>query len=275
MERGWLQPEAEVIILHCLGLTKTEFYSRLNEQATDSSVALTIEMAKKRADGMPLQYLTKSQQFLDHEYFVSKEVLIPRPETECLVLECLKWIESANLNSIYGLEVGVGSGCISIELLSNVEKLKMDATDISKEALAIAEKNSKQILREDAKRLYLKQVNDHDPVVPKQSMDGKKYDFIISNPPYVSKEDEIDLDVKTYEPSLALYPPGEDPNYFYKKIAESAKDSLSSKGMIFLEVPHQRAEEIKSIYEALSMSTRLVSDLTGKLRILMAGYSNG
>lgn len=233
--------------------------------------ALALEMAKRRISGEPLQYILGEQQFLEHFYSVAPGVLIPRPETEGLV----RLIQEYFLPKApaVGVEIGVGSGVISIELLSSFPSLSMWSTDISDQAIRLARTNAEVILGPDraAERMNLIRVNSgelFEPILGSDFRGGA--DFIVSNPPYLSKLDEIAEDVISHEPSDALFGPSGDSEYFYRRIAEHGKELLRPGAPIFLEIPHDRAALIVELFKNRGYTVNLYPDLTGRDRVLMA-----
>jgi len=226
-------------------------------------------LASERADGKILQHLLERQVFLDHEYYVNPDVLVPRPETESLVQFAQVWI--AKNGAQHGFEVGIGSGAISIELLSKFPTLEMSATDISPHALEVARKNARTILGNE-KRLHLIEVKD-----PKQVLepfaDLTPADFLISNPPYLIRG-EAEPDVEREEPATALFAPESDAFYFYRKFAAHSAQVLRPKGALFLELPHERANFIERIFPPKEWNLRIELDLTQRQRYLIAERSN-
>lgn len=187
---------------------------------------------------VPIQYITGETEFYGLPFYVDKNVLIPRAETEELVEWIIKEIQEKrkkkkNLNI---LDIGTGSGCIAISLAKNLDNANIWALDISKKAIEITKKNAKlnnvdvQILNEDI--LDLEQL----PV---------KFDIIVSNPPYVREleKQEIKNNVLENEPHLALFVKDNDPLLFYDKIADRAKKYLNPNGELFLEINQYLAKE--------------------------------
>jgi release factor glutamine methyltransferase len=240
--------------------------------------------AKSRKEGIPLQHIFGVQTFLHHEYRVSPDVLIPRPETELLVVEVIEYFRKRNKQPLLGLEVGLGSGVISIELLSEFSDLRMLASEVSPDAIEVAKENAEAILgkkiwgkeRFEA-RLEILGVDEAHHVLEPFWLPGlvddaaKKADFLVSNPPYLVPSDEIGHDVLHHEPHLALFSPAEDPIYFYRKIAEKAHECLSPSGVVFLEIATERSGKLQEAFEETGgWSVEIRPDLTGRDRILVA-----
>lgn len=173
--------------------------------------------------GYPVQYIIGNVEFINNIIFVNKNVLIPRFETEYLVEKTLKYIKKYNINNPKILDLCTGSGCIAISIASELNTT-VDALDISKKALRLAKKNA---LHNKVNVNFFK--SDLEKFVP-----NKKYDVIISNPPYVSFNE--DVDPKTYyEPSLALYAI-DNGLYYYKAIFNRYKKYLSDKYILAFEI---------------------------------------
>ncbi len=190
------------------------------------------EAKEKLKRNYPIQYLIGYVDFYNCKIFVDENVLIPRYETEYLVEKAIKLLKKKNIKT--GIDLCTGSGAIAIALKKNLD-IKIDACDISKPALKIAKKNA---LENTVDVFFFKKdiLND--------KLKGK-YDFIISNPPYV-KENEYTSPETKYEPSIALYAK-ENGLEFYKKIIEIAPHLLNKKGIIIFEIGATLGDEIKKI----------------------------
>ena len=192
------------------------------------------EGIKRLKNGEPVQYIVGNVDFYGYIFDVNKNVLIPRFETEELVSETLKYINKYFNNKIDILDIGTGSGCIAITLSKKIEA-DIDAIDISEKALEVAKKNSQKsktninFFKSD----IFSNVN-------------KKYDVIISNPPYIEKDEQIMEIVKNNEPSIALYG-GEDGLDFYRIILSEAFKYLKDKSIIALEIGSNQGEKIKAL----------------------------
>ena len=232
----------------------------------------------RRSSGELLQHIVGQWHFLNHEYEVGPQVLVPRPETETLVqnvgdiLEASLGISGAGL----GAEIGLGSGIISIELLSRFPALRMVASDVSAEALETARRNALKILgdptcdrllalRTDPGRSPCRELEPH--------LRGRKLSFIVSNPPYLypaPASQEVESDVRAQEPGLALFAPQGDLLYFYRDIADCAAYLLEKGGFIGVEIPHERSGSLKELFESRRFRVEIRKDLTGRDRVLLA-----
>lgn len=284
LKKGVVMPEAEQIVLSALRSVKGTAFSRVELYVNDL-VAITADvsrrvlyLAEERARGKLLQHLTGAQAFLDHEYDVGPDVLVPRPETEVLVTLAIGKLSQASEPPLLGLELGIGSGIISIELLSRYPKLRMLASELAEGAQQRARRNADRILeaeRKDPARLKILAVEDRLSVWEpfEEMLLGQKADFLISNPPYLLDQDEVDREVLLEEPQAALFAPPEDPLYFYSRIAEGASRHLRAGGFVFLEIPHQRSAKIKELFSPEQWDTQIYPDLNQRDRVLVAQWT--
>ena len=187
---------------------------------------------KRLNNGEPVQYIVGDVNFYGYIIKVNKNVLIPRRETEELVEKTLEYIKKHLSEEINILDIGTGSGCIPITLKKQLPKSKISALDISKEALELAKENA---ILNNVEINYI-QSDIFENI-------KEKYDCIISNPPYIRKDEEIMDIVKNNEPHLALY--AEDNGlYFYKKIIKEAKKYVNQKFIISFEIGQEQGNDI-------------------------------
>lgn len=209
-------------------------------------------------NGYPIQYLIGNVDFYGYKIMVNKNVLIPRFETETLVEKTLKYIDEYKFNKASVLEIGTGSGCISIALKKEKEDLEITATDISIGALKIAKKNAKL---NKCKITFIKQD------VNKCKL-FNNYDVLISNPPYLKETDVLDEKTR-FEPHNALFG-GKDGLKFYPVIFGVAKKYLNKKFLIALEIDEDNGKEIKVLAKEAfpKAKVKLEKDLTGRDRYI-------
>lgn len=209
-----------------------------------------IEDAIKRyKNGEPVQYIVGDVDFYGNIIKVDKRVLIPRFETEGLVEIALKYLDNTKLDVV---DLGTGSGCISITLKKKLPNINMDAVDISIDALTLARENA---------RLNNVDINfiNGDMLKPL----NKKYDCIISNPPYIAYGEEVMDVVKNNEPEMALYADN-DGLYFYEEILKNCKNYLKDKYYIFFEIGYNQGERIKDMaIKYLNCDVEIKKDLQG------------
>jgi release factor glutamine methyltransferase len=271
--KNLLDTEAEQLVVGAFRiatgemLSRTDMLLRMQDAFPESAGTKLLILAGTRLQGLPLQYVLGYQAFLEHEYDVNASTLIPRPETEVLVTEAIRNLRSPSL----GIEVGLGSGVISIELLHHFKTLRMKASELSSAAQDLARKNAVRILGDDS-RLQMYTPSDAQDVLGR--FQGMRVDFIISNPPYLDsrRSGEIDEEVLQHEPRAALFPQGpngEDSLHFYRQIAIEGRDLLNPGGQVFLEIAHERADETAALFQS-GWSCRIENDLSGRPRVLVA-----
>lgn len=204
----------------------------LKKYLPEDKLALGLEQLNK---GIPVQYIVGNVDFYGYKINVNENVLIPRFETEELVSKTIQLIKKYFNNKINILDIGTGSGCIAITLKKELKDIYVTAVDISKEALDVAINNSK----ENNCEINFIESDVFEKVT-------EKYDVIISNPPYIRYDEEIEEIVKNNEPHLALYA---DNNglYFYEKIIKESEKYLNKKNIIAFEIGYKQADEIKKI----------------------------
>ena len=214
--------------------------------------------AIKRLDnGEAVQYIVGNVEFYNSIINVNKNVLIPRFETEELVDKTINFIKKQFKKKVDILDLGTGSGCIAISLAKNTNS-SIDAIDISDSALEVARYNAK------ANNVDINFIK-RDMTIP----DDKLYDVIISNPPYLRDESEVDEIVKNNEPPLALYA-SDDGMYFYKKILKNYKNNLKEKFIIAFELGYNQADYLYDFAKKIYPDSKVIIDydLTGYKRFL-------
>lgn len=246
--------EAEWLVALSLGKKRSDSHS--GEELSKKQEKKIEKFLKQRKKHKPLAYILKSAEFFGFEFFVNKNVLIPRSETEELVELVQKNIDE---NSKV-LDIGTGSGAIAISL-QKLTGAKVSAVDVSKKALSVAKRNARSL---DVK-VEFKSSNLF------EKLDGRVFDVIVSNPPYVSENEfkTLEKDVKDFEPKLALVAKN-DGLEIYERIIKQAQNHLSCGGKVFFEVGHLQAEKVKSLLEKDFENITMKKDLEGKNRIVFA-----
>ena len=185
----------------------------------------------------PIQYILGKTRFMDLEFMVNSSVLIPRPETEEFVRLMLK----ENLDGKEILDIGTGSGCIAISLAKNLPNSKVSALDISSDALEITKENAR------LNNVNIEFINAN---IFKYKSD-KKYDVIVSNPPYVLESEKLLMkkNVLDYEPEIALFVDDSDPLKYYEFIINFSKNHFNQNGQIFFEINENKRKGIENILD--------------------------
>ena len=211
---------------------------------------------------VPVQYITGKTWFYNLSFEVSNAVLIPRPETEELVLEAINFLKENAGKKV--LDIGTGSGCIPISIKKNIPNAIVTSVDVSEAAIIVAKKNA---VENKVEINFLKV----DFLNERNYKELAEFDLIISNPPYIPENEKKNLDknVTDYEPHLALFVPNNDPLIFYKKILIFAENHLKIGGKILLEVHEDFAKKTADIFIAANYEVEIKSDMQGKERMLL------
>lgn len=216
-------------------LSFTDFVFALQQEVTEEEEVFVKGIFQQLAAHKPAQYIIGHADFFGMQLTVDGRGLIPRPETEELVELIL--VENPETNMSV-LDIGTGSGAIALALAKNRPNWSVTAADISQEALELASENAKN----QNLQIFLKKSDCFTEI-------SEKYDIIVSNPPYISREDEseVGLNVLYSEPHLALFA-DEDGLAIYRRIAEDAKDYLKDGGKIYLEIGYKQGQSVPELF---------------------------
>ncbi len=261
---------AELFLCDILNCNRMSLYLNFDKPLSKKEIALLNDYIDRRIKNEPLQYILGKTSFYGLDFKLSRKVLIPRPETEILVEKILDDIREINKDRISIFEIGSGSGCISIALAKNLEKSNTEcdifSIDISKDAIKIANENSEINNIENKKvRFIEKDVFEIERL-------KKSFDYIVSNPPYISLNDYnlLDPEVKNFEPGHALTDFDNGLKY-YKKIFALASDKEFN-GKVFCEIGFMQKTRIESILDEYKFNHRIFyKDYNNIDRVLEAG----
>ena len=248
-----------------LKFTKIDIQLKSQDLLTNEDEILLINAISELKNNKPIQYIIKNTEFYGLKFYVDKNVLIPRPETEELVEFILKNEKLDSNQNI--LDIGTGSGCIAVSLSKNTQA-KISAIDVSAKALEIANKNAKQ--NKVSIDFIRKDILETDSLIIDKEI--VRFDLIVSNPPYVreSEKEQIKSNVLDYEPNLAIFVEDENPLIFYEAIAKFAKKSLKKNGKIYLEINEFLAKKTIALFLKYNFKfAEKIKDLSGKDRFLM------
>ena len=225
----------------------------------DIKSKISNNLKKIAIDKLPYQYIVNKQNFYGRDFYVDKGVLIPRYDTEILVDEVLKRIKKDELV----LDIGTGSGVIGITIALEKEKTKVLAIDISDKAIEVANINKNNLLCNNIKIVKSNLF---------ENIDFKSFDFIISNPPYISNSeiDEMSLDTYIHEPHEALFAKA-DGLYYYYEISKQAFDYLKGNGYIAFEIGYKQKEAVVDILKEFGyVEIEVIKDFNNKDRVVIA-----
>jgi len=265
---------AERLLSECIGLSRLELYINSDRLISTQELDSFRELVRRRAAGEPLQHLLGETEFFSKPFKVQPNVLIPRPETELLVEECIKCLTDSNSSIVApkAVELGVGSGIISVSIAAEIPRLEVHGTDISEDAIKLSEVNARLNGVSGRVSFYLGDL--YEPL-PDRLIGN--IDLLISNPPYI-KSNEIEglaTEVAVHDPHLAL-DGGKDGLEFYHKIAMGAKKWLNDHGKLILEIGSEQGKDVCKILEASGFRNASVKkDYNGMDRIILADIEKG
>ena len=273
-ERDYNNPflDLQLIIMYLLKKDKIYLYTHKDEVIDEETVKKYYEMVKKRDTGYPLQYMLNSQEFMGLDFYVEEGVLVPRPDTETLVEKILNIVKNSEYKNkpINILDIGTGSGAIALSLAYYIKNAFVTAIDISDIAIKVANKNKKNLNLENVEIIKGDLFGD-------LNINDKKFDIIVSNPPYIEKEEinNLQIEVAKFEPRLAL-DGGESGLIYYEKIADIIKNIISHEGVISVEIGHNQAKEVSDLFKNVKIFNKIEidKDLYGNNRIVTAYSSN-
>jgi len=226
----------------------------------ESQINKILKSLDKLKNNYPIDYLINKKLFLDNEFYVNEDVLIPRPETE----ELVNWILEDNReikDKKRVIDIATGSGCIAISLSLYNKYFETVGVDISRKALDVCKINKKRISSK---------VNFSEYDIREEKIFSEKFDIIVSNPPYLTLNETLTIgDNVKFEPKIALFAPSEDPLLYYKKIINFSKINLNKKGYIYFEINPLYIREINQILAENNLNdVNFKDDFRGKKRFL-------
>jgi release factor glutamine methyltransferase len=265
-------PEArlssELMLSRVLGMRRLDLYLRFDRPVTEPELVQYRALVRRRLQREPVQYILGSTEFYGLEFQVTKDVLIPRPETEHLVDRALQLLTDRRAAGTGQrvLDIGTGSGCIAISICRNCESAFCLAVDASRHALDIARSNSERNGVQD--RISFEQVN----VFSEQILGHGEFDIIVSNPPYLTDIDlsETQPEVRLFEPADALSDHG-DGTAFHKRLAEIGRPLLTESGFLLFEIGYGQTAAVTEILQAYRYSSiEIMRDYAGIDRVAIA-----
>ncbi len=258
----------KLVMENLTGFRSTDGYYEKEKIFSSEQVIRLNNILDRLLTHEPVQYVLNESWFYGFKFYVDRNVLIPRPETE----ELVDWIITDYrfpIDKLKILDVGTGSGCIPIILKKELGTAETWSCDISEAALKVAKKNA-ITNNTDINFLQL------DFLDKQQWQQLHFFDLIVSNPPYIPEKDkeEMQANVLQYEPATALFVQDNDPLVFYKAIAEFGKTHLNKNGSIYLEIHENLGETILQLFGENGYITKLKKDMQGKDRMIKAVYTN-
>lgn len=260
--------DVELLLSEVLGLSRIELYVNFDRPVTVEERVKFKILLKKRARLEPIAYILGRREFYGYVFEVNKFTLIPRPETEHIV----SWVvENFNKPGLKVLDVGTGTGCLGLSIAKELEDSALEGWDISSECIEVTKSNARSLGLELSTEFMVKdalQENSWD-------LNAKTFDLIVSNPPYVDKEDIrfVARETAKHEPSIALF--SEDSGLeFYKIFAKYARKLLKPKSPILVEIGYNQSQEVMNIFKMSGWSDiEVIYDYSGHGRVVVA-FSN-
>ena len=267
--RKYSNPPLECVLLlaYLLDVDKTYIYIHNNEEVPSSVEDKYFSLIDERRKGYPIQYILKEKEFMGISFYIEEGVLIPRPDTEVLVQYVLDYIdEKYKEGDIKIVELGTGSGCISLSIAYYNKNVFVYSVDIDKKANAVAEENSRRLKLSDRVKIL-----EGDLFQGIKNMGLKNsVDIIVSNPPYIPEDEIFGLqdEIKKYEPLWAL-DGGEDGLNYYRRIIPQSKEYLKNRGILVFEMGFDQGRKIKELMEKGNFrNINILKDLQGLDRVI-------
>ena len=263
--------DAEVLLGHLLGKSRLQLYLDFEMPVFQEHLTPFRELIRKRIAHTPVSYLTNRKEFMSLEFYVDERVLIPRPETEQLV-ETILTTQTDDPQRL--LELGTGSGVIATILAVHQPEWDITATDLSEDALAVAQKNAET--HACAAQIKFLSGDLFEPIKTIGPNGETHFDWIVCNPPYVKKteSDSLSPDVRDYEPEIALFA-GDDGLAVIRRLIAEAPAYLAPNGKLILEIGDTQADTVRTLINAepAYCSCELINDYAEKERIVLASVS--
>ncbi len=255
--------DVELAMCKVLDVTRLYIHLNIDEEISKKDENRIEALLKQRRKGRPMAYIIGNKEFMGLDFFVKEGVLIPRPDTEVLVEDIIE--QAKKIDNPLIVDIGTGSGAISVSLAKYIQDSRVYSLDISDDALEIGKINAKNNEVED--RITFLKSNIFSAIENQEI----KFDIIVSNPPYIRKADiaGLEVDVRDYEPSLAL-DGGDDGLDFYRKITEDSIKFIKDNGILGYEVGYDQAEDVKKIMIQSGYSDiKILEDLASIQRVVI------
>ena len=256
------QLDAEIILSSLLEKKREQIIINSGEKVSNSNINNFNKLITRRSRREPIAYILKEKEFWSKSFFVNRSTLIPRPETE-LLCDCI--VKKIKKRNPYILDIGTGTGCILLSILSEIKKAKGIGIDISKKTIDVAKKNSFNLGLDRRVNFFTK------------SLDGiynYKFDLVVSNPPYIKTSDikNLSSEVRKFEPKIAL-DGGKDGLDVIKKVIYKSKTILKKKGLLALEIGYGQQYKVSQILKEQGFREELlVKDYRNNIRCILARF---
>ncbi len=256
--------DSEILLSKVIKKTREELIINLEQTIQPKEISRFNTLIDRRSSKEPIAYILKEKEFWSKNFLVNNNTLIPRPETELMVDKIVNIFKKKDL---FILDIGTGTGCILLSILSELRNSKGIGIDISSKAIQLAEKNSKKHNLVKRTKFYKRSLSE---------IYHNKFDLIVSNPPYIMKKDIKNLqeDIKKFEPKLAL-DGGNDGLDVIKKVIYKSKSILKIKGMLALEIGNEQYKKVSKILRSNKFKTKyLIKDYRENIRCILSTLEN-
>lgn len=261
--------DAWLLLEYATGKNRAYYYAHKEELVSKDICAVYSELCKKRSEHIPLQHLTHQAFFMEYEFYVDENVLIPRQDTEILTEEALNILKDRNTPNV--LDMCTGSGCILLSILAQREDATGTGVDISEKALEIARKNAKRLGVEKRTILVKSDTFLDKYFQPEKDKTVPEYDIIVSNPPYIptAEIEELMDEVRLHDPRTAL-DGKEDGLYFYRILTEQSGRYLKRGGWLLFEIGCTQGISVSALMKQAGFSNiQIKKDLSGLDRVVL------
>jgi release factor glutamine methyltransferase len=256
--------DAEILLAHARGCQRIQLYTQFDSPLTDAQRAMMRDLVKRRSAAEPVAYLVGHREFFGLDFRVTSDVLVPRPDTETLIVEAIEYLKSHSQPRV--LDLGTGSGCIAITLAVNCRQAQITAVDLSATALAVAKQNSEKHSVTDRIRFL------HGDLFAPLAAD-EQFDLIASNPPYITSAEieTLQPDVRLHEPRSAL-DGGADGLDIIRRIVADAPRYLVPTGCLLIEIACEQADAVSQLLTANGNYAEIavLKDLSKQPRVVRA-----
>ena len=261
--------DAWLLLEYTADISRAWYYAHPESEVNEEIVSEYLSLCQKRAEHIPLQHLTHQACFMGYDFYVDERVLVPRQDTEVLAEEALHQLR--NIRNPRILDMCTGSGCLLLSLLMELPDAIGTGVDISEAALAVAERNRKNLELEKRAVLVQSDTFSGDYFQKNSGNISLEYDMLISNPPYIPTEDigKLMEEVRFHDPVLAL-DGREDGLYFYRRITEQAGKYLKPGGWLMYEIGCEQGTDVSAIMQGEGFTEVTVKkDLAGLDRVVI------